>query len=205
MTESSDNIRLKKRAYHHGNLRAAVMIAALKLVAKRGPSGFTLAEAAKMAGVVPSALYRHFADRETLLAAIALEGFEALIANLQSALKASENDPRESLVSFGIEYFRFASHQPAHFQVMFGAEIEKGKYPDLLDAACRTLDLLTQITQKLDPNWKDLAATTWAMIHGTSLLALDRSFERTDLCRQPETLLKNSLFALAASMKIQPV
>ncbi len=196
MARSPDKIQLKKRAYHHGNLRAAGMAAALKLVAKRGPSGFTLAEAARMAGVVPSALYRHFADREALLAAVARQGFEMLLAGLPSA-NATGSDPREALMAFGIAYFRFATRHSAHFQVMFGAEIDKRKFPDLLAATRRTLDIFTQTAQAFGSDWKNLAAAAWSIMHGASLLTLDGSFERTDLCNQPEELLRASLFSLA--------
>jgi AcrR family transcriptional regulator len=87
-TKLRNKIRKKKNTYHHGSLHEAVIAATLELVAKRGPSGFTLVQAAKMAGVVPSALYRHFANREALLAAIAREGFEQLVICLQSALES---------------------------------------------------------------------------------------------------------------------
>jgi AcrR family transcriptional regulator len=187
----------RKRAYHHGSLRKTAIAAALKLVSKRGPSGFTLAEAAKLAGVVPSALYRHFADREALLAAVAQEGFETLLERLKSALKTSEGDARSFLVDFGVEYFRFATSYPAHFQVMFGAEIDKRKYPQLLAAACNTLDLLTSTTEKITSNPKKLVMATWSMFHGLSVLTLDDAFSRTNLSNQPEELLRKALPLLA--------
>lgn len=187
----------RKRAYHHGSLRKTAIAVALKLVAKRGPSGFKLAEAAKLAGVVPSALYRHFADREALLAAVAQEGFEMLLERLKSALKTSEGDARSFLVDFGVEYFQFATSYPAHFQVMFGAEIDKRKYPQLLAAACNTLDLLTSTTEKITSNPKKLLMATWSMFHGLSVLTRDDAFSRTNLCNRPEELLREALPLLA--------
>jgi AcrR family transcriptional regulator len=200
VSKAKQFVRIKrKRAYHHGDLRQSVVNAALKLVSRRGPAGFTLAEAAKLAGVVPSALYRHFADRETLLSAVAQEGFETLLVRLESALAESKGDPRKSLVAFGVEYFRFAMDYPAHFQVMFGSEIDKRRFPELLASACRALDILKQITSRIETRGTDLATITWAMAHGLSVLTSDKSFSRTDLSDQPEDLLKRFLPALLGS------
>src|SRR3954466_15779148 len=76
---------MERRGYHHGNLREALIRAALSLIAEKGPAGFTFAEAARSAGVSPAAPYRHFRDREALLADVALRGFELFTAHLERA------------------------------------------------------------------------------------------------------------------------
>lgn len=118
-----------------------------------------------------------------------------LVTDLESRLK-NHADSRKALVEFGLAYFRFAIDQPARFQVMFVAEIDKKRYPPLLGVAARTLELLVKTARKAGPARRDLSAATWSIIHGTSLLALDGSFQRTGLCDQPEKMLRDSLHVL---------
>src|SRR5271169_7157189 len=83
----------ERRGYHHGNLREALVEAALALIAEKGPAGFTIAEAARLAGVSPGAPYRHFRDAEALLAEVALRGFERFAAALAAAWNNGRPDP----------------------------------------------------------------------------------------------------------------
>ena len=103
--------------YHHGDLRAALLAAAKTLVAAHGPDGFTMAQAARQAGVSSGAPYRHFADRAALMRALADEGRAALEARLGQAV-ASVADPREAFRQTGIAYAVFAVEEPGWFRVM---------------------------------------------------------------------------------------
>src|SRR5207253_7714818 len=90
-----------RRGYHHGNLREALIRAALELIAAKGPGGFTFAEAARSAGVSPAAPYRHFRDRDALLADVAREGFARFAAMLETAWNAGRPDPMTAVGQLG--------------------------------------------------------------------------------------------------------
>src|SRR6201985_715751 len=107
--------------YQHGYLQAALLQAALDLIAKKGPAGFTFADAARLAGVSPAAPYRHFRDRDELLSSIAQRGFE----QFEEVLTAAWDDGRPDTVSaferVGKAYLAFAREEPAFYSAMFGA------------------------------------------------------------------------------------
>src|SRR5208283_2095149 len=112
-----------QRSYHHGNLREALMRAALELIGQKGPAGFTFAEAARWAGVSPAAPYRHFRDRDELLASVALQGFEQFEAVLARAWDQGRPDVFVALDRLGKAYLEFARTEPAYYSAMFEAGI----------------------------------------------------------------------------------
>jgi len=115
---NNDNIPTKK-AYHHGNLRAALVTAALKEIAKSGPETFSLREVARRAGVSAPAVYRHFKDKDALLAAVAGECWERLGAAMTVAVaEAPADDVLEQFRATGIAYVKFAVEHPEHFRAM---------------------------------------------------------------------------------------
>src|ERR1700741_4961906 len=118
----------RRVSYHHGDLKRALTSAALSLVAEKGPKGFTLTEAARRAGVSAAAPYRHFADKASLLATVAEQGFGDLHADLVAAAGAA-SDPRASVIELGRAYVRWAIAHPDHYRVMFGAEIDNASHP----------------------------------------------------------------------------
>src|SRR5437868_12487572 len=101
------------RGYHHGNLKEALIRAALELIAAKGPAGFTFAEAARSAGVSPAAPYRHFRDRDELLTDIARQGFARFAAVLAAAWNDGQPDARSALGQLGKAYLAFARTEPA--------------------------------------------------------------------------------------------
>ncbi len=107
-----------KKAYHHGNLRPALVAAALKEIAKSGPDGFSLREVARRAGVSPPAVYRHFADKDALLAAVAAECWERIGAAMEAAVAAAPDDALERFRATGIAYVTFAVEHPEHFRAL---------------------------------------------------------------------------------------
>ncbi|MBI2198599.1 MAG: TetR/AcrR family transcriptional regulator [Candidatus Rokubacteria bacterium] len=171
----------RRGSYHHGNLRRALLDAALELVETQGAEALTLRAAARRAGVSPAAPYRHFADKRTLLAAVAEEGFRALTEAMRQATAAHGDEPLGPFRALGLSYIRFAVSHPAHFRVMFGREIaDKSAHPDLLDAAAVTFGLLVEglagcqragLAREGDP--AELAISAWAAVHGLSALLLD--------------------------------
>ncbi|MGI4757944.1 MAG: TetR/AcrR family transcriptional regulator, partial [Janthinobacterium lividum] len=104
--------------YHHGDLKTAMIKAALDLVREKGPRGFTLNEASRVAGVSKSAPYRHFRDKDALLAEIALIGTRLLESELRAA-SSRRGTPREKLLSALLGYIEFAQNHPDYFAVMF--------------------------------------------------------------------------------------
>jgi AcrR family transcriptional regulator len=101
------------RTYHHGNLKDALVRAALDLIAEKGPAGFTFADAARGAGVSPAAPYRHFRDRDELLANVALQGFERFTAMLATAWNEGRPTPQKAFENLGKAYLAFARTEPA--------------------------------------------------------------------------------------------
>ena len=121
MSWSKDGGRSGPRGYHHGNLKEALLRAALELIAKKGPAGFTFAEAARWAGVSPAAPYRHFRDRDELLANVALRGFQQFEAALAKAWDDGRPDPMTAFDRLGKAYLAFARTEPAYYSAMFEA------------------------------------------------------------------------------------
>src|SRR5215467_8023087 len=110
----------RHKPYHHGNLREALLEAAIRLIAEVGPTAFTLREVARRAGVSHNAPYRHFQDKDDLMAAVAAQGFQELTAAMLEAA-GQRSDVREQLKQAGLGYVTFALRCPEHFTVMFDA------------------------------------------------------------------------------------
>jgi len=161
--------RPKKAPYHHGDLRTAIVRAAGENLEKQGVAALSLREAARRAGVSHNAPYRHFADRDALLAALAAEGF----GQLNDVLEAAQ-DPRVR----GEAYVRFALEHPQRFQLMFGATLRLEAHPKLREAAARTYDGLVRVFEPLagPGGTHAAAAAAWALVHGLSQLLLEGHF-----------------------------
>ena len=130
------------RAYHHGNLKEALVRAALELIAEKGPSGFTFADAARWAGVSPAAPYRHFRDRDELLSDVARRGFEQFELALASAWDDGRPEPFAAFERLGKAYLAFAHDEPAYYSAMFEAGIPTGTTPELRQAGDRAFAVL---------------------------------------------------------------
>lgn len=126
-----------KKGYHHGNLRQALVEAALRLIAVQGPQGFSLSEAAKAAEVTPAAVYRHFAGREDLLAEVARQGFEVFAALMEYAYDDGRPSPLAAFEATGRAYLSFARKYPGHYMAMFEAGVSPSAHPHLAEAAAR--------------------------------------------------------------------
>lgn len=189
----SKSTRRKSRGatYHHGDLRRALIEGSLELIAERGPEAFTLREVARRVGVSHAAPYRHFADRDALLLAVAEMGFAELLARGLAAQEGVEAGGSLALAqarlrSFGEVYLRFAAEHPAHYRVMFGRAIS-APTPGLRDAGEGAFALLeVQVRGVLealaragegeapsDRRVHDLAMAIMAGVHGLAMLALD--------------------------------
>src|SRR5215472_9355646 len=127
------------RGYHHGNLKEALIRAALELIAQKGPAGFTFAEAARWAGVSPAAPYRHFRDRDELLIDVARRGFDRFAATLDGAWDGGRPDAFTAFDRLGKAYLQFAKSEPAYYSAMFEAGIPPEVSPELQEAGQRAL------------------------------------------------------------------
>src|SRR5258708_29754084 len=123
MNWSRDDPAAGRRGYHHGNLREALIRAALDLIAEKGPAGFTFADAARSAGVSSAAPYRHFRDRQALLADVARRGFELFEERLDRAWNEGRPDPFAAFENVGRAYLAFAREEPSFYSAMFEAGV----------------------------------------------------------------------------------
>lgn len=171
----------KGEHYHHPNLREAMIRVAQELLESDGPSGWTVRAAARIAGVSSGAPYRHFADKDTLLAAVAARGFEELRTEIANRLDLAGDDPLKRLQAFGEAYVSFAVSRPGRYQIMFGRDIlNRDVHPELCAAADRSFDsLLTEVERaqeagllRSDRSASELAAGAWAVVHGLADLLL---------------------------------
>jgi AcrR family transcriptional regulator len=166
------------RGYHHGNLKEALVRAALELIAQKGPAGFTFAEAARWAGVSPAAPYRHFRDRDDLLANVALRGFEQFEMALARAWDNGRPDALTALDRMGKAYLAFARAEPAYYSAMFESGVPPGSTPKLREAGDRAFAVLRgaaeMLCAQMPPQGRPpalmVALHIWAISHGVASL-----------------------------------
>ena len=160
------------RSYHHGDLRAALLRAAAELLAERGEAAISLREVARRAEVSHNAPYRHFADREALLAALATQGFAELLTRMQEAASALLGQPR--LAALGRCYVGYALEQRGLFRLMFASDLERSRYPQLQEAATQLHGQLEHAVKALDVDDVAVASlAAWSLVHGLAQLLLD--------------------------------
>jgi AcrR family transcriptional regulator len=163
--------------YHHGDLRAALVDAAIVLISERGLRGFSLAEASRRVGVSAAAPYRHFADRDDLLAAVAVRALDTFAAMLPGP--GAPHDPAQRLAAMARAYVRFAAEQRPLFDVMFSAGIDKSRYPELQRAWIpidELLGLVVGICAGDEAAADALAAALEATAHGHAALLRDGEY-----------------------------
>jgi AcrR family transcriptional regulator len=186
------------RGYHHGNLKEALIRAALELIAQKGPAGFTFAEAARWAGVSPAAPYRHFRDRDELLASVALRGFEQFEDTLKRAWDEGRPDVLAAFDRLGKAYLQFARAEPAYYSAMFEAGIPLATSAELREAGERAFAVLRGVAEKLcglmppqnRPPALMVALHIWSMSHGIASLFGRGDAARRTLPMSPEDLLE---------------
>lgn len=188
----------KKRGYHHGNLREALIAAALGLISEKGAAGFTFAEAARAAGVSAAAPYRHFRDRDALLAEVARQGFELFARGLEEAWADGRPSPRAAFKRLGAAYLAFARDEPAYFAAMFEAGLSFADHPDLkvagdrsfaiLRAACETV--VETLPAGRRPPAMMMALHIWSLSHGIAALFARGDGARRPIPMSPEDLLE---------------
>ena len=168
--------------YHHGDLRRALVDTALAIVTEEGAWNFTLREVARRAGVSHAASYNHFEDKSALLAEVAALGFQSLRQTLEAAARGQPRSARQAVVGIGAAYVRFGVEHPAHYRLMFGAELaDKARQPILQAAGDATFAVLTGVLERgqasgqvrRDPV-RDQALAAWSLVHGLTTLVIDQ-------------------------------
>lgn len=178
----------QRDTYHHGDLRQALINAALELLTEQDVRSLSLREVARRAGVSHTAPYRHFADKDALLATVAEEGFGMLTHSLEVAAQQATDDPLQQLEAIGVAYVDFALEHPSHYQMMFGnyeANLEETT-TSLADAAQQSFMVLVNVIvagqeagvlRTEEPT--QLAQAAWALVHGLAMLIIDGQLPMT--------------------------
>ena len=178
--KEAENPTPKKPAYHHGDLRAALVQCAVKVIHARGDLNFSLRDLAVEVGVSHVAIYRHFPDKAALLDAVAGNGFELLTQSLRDAAQGFDHDPAQQLARQGAAYVSMAVRYPGHFAAMFSRQsntasqtpelqsVAEGAYEVLVETVARRLHV-ADITH---PDVQTEAVRCWALVHGLACLQL---------------------------------
>lgn len=174
-----------KNTYHHGDLRQSLINAAIALISEEGINDLSLRQVARRVGVSHNAPYRHFEDKEALLAAVAEQGFQSLRVAMETARQVIPPDSPQRLEAIGIAYVHFALAHPFHYRLMFGDyRCNLSKYSALAETAQQSFMVLVStimegqiagIFRLADP--VDMARVAWSLVHGQSMLGLDNKLQ----------------------------
>lgn len=202
---------MPKRGYHHGNLAQALVDASLELIEEKGPTGFTLSEAAKRAGVTPAAVYRHFEGREDLIAEAAKQGYAIFGDLMEHAYSGGQPSALAAFEATGRAYLAFARRFPGHYVAMFESGISIQRTPELHAAATRAMavlekaaeDLASHIPPEKRPPPQMFSAHIWAMSHGVvELFARSSPGSRSPF--PPEDLLETGIGVYLRGLGLLP-
>ena len=191
---------MAKRGYHHGDLKRALVDGALRLIEEKGPTGFTLSEAAREAGVTPAAVYRHFDGRDDLIAEAARQGYEIFADLMEYAYGKGQPSAMASFSATGRAYLAFARKYPGHYVAMFESGISIQRTPELNEVATRAMGVLEKaaaelsmhIPEDMRPPPQMFSAHIWAMSHGVVELFV-RGSPGTKSPFPPEDLLESGI------------
>ncbi|MGW4490659.1 TetR/AcrR family transcriptional regulator [Streptomyces sp. NPDC004376] len=186
-------------SYHHGDLRAACLRAARELLEEDGSAGLSLRAVARRAGVSATAPYRHYADREALLAAVGAEGYRELGTHLAAAHPAPTS--ADDLAEIAVAYVRFALDHPALFRVMFAEPCDPAS-EERLEATIAISQYVRGIVHDVFPDADQDALSTavWALVHGLAFLHLDGKLDAS----VPEVVAEQVRAAIHAVLTATP-
>ncbi len=169
----------KRTAYHHGDLRRALIDAGLKILEEEGIEALSLRQVARTIGVSQAAPYAHFKDKHAILEAIAKEGFDLLFKYMRRWAGKAQDDP-SMLTAYGVAYVSFAVEHPALFKLMFGSELGTGDAADVSAATSDAYSLILDISKRLlgddgtdDDKVSLHAMYAWSSVHGLANLLVD--------------------------------
>ncbi len=198
--------------YHHGDLREALIQAAMSMIAERGLAGFALSELARAVGVSGAAPYRHFRDRTAVIAEVARRGFERLAADLEVARQAGGTNPIDALERCAQAHLAFAGRDPPVYAAMFGASFPVGEHPDLLQAREAAFAVVRKAAygasnRAVTPNRPPaqmVALHVWSLTHGIATLFISHGDDGHRLLpMSPEDLLEAGLMIYLQSLGLR--
>ena len=186
---------MPRKNYHHGDLKNALIQAGIEILSKEGVDGLSLRKAARKAGVSHAAPYAHFADKQALIAAIALDGYGKIYARLEEVVTQYPNDPLKQLLQSAWAYMQFGLEAPAHYKITFSGLIENEKnYPELVEVTRKSLTALQKIIAEcqvagiLSPSEYSAevdAISLWGLIHGLVSLVIEGQISSNLMKRTP--------------------
>jgi AcrR family transcriptional regulator len=202
---------MRKRGYHHGNLRQALVDATLELIEEKGPTGFTLSEAAKRAGVTPAAVYRHFSGREDVIAEAARQGYEIFCDVMEYAYESGQPSALAAFEATGRAYLAFARKHPGHYIAMFESGISVNHSPELAAVSGRARGILERAAAQLSEHIPEgkrpppamFSAHIWALSHGVVEL-FARNSPGTQSPFPPEDLLESAIGVYLRGLGLLP-
>jgi AcrR family transcriptional regulator len=201
----------ERKSYHHGNLKEALIAAALQLIASKGPAGFTFAEAARQAGVSPAAPYRHYRDRDMLMADVAKRGFDRFADKLELAWNKGRPNALDALHAQGRAYLAFARAEPAYYGAMFESGVSIKDHPECRSASDRAFTALRtaceaviagSAAEKRPPSLM-MALHIWTMAHGIASLFARGDGGARNLPMPPEDLLEAGIIIYLDGLKLR--
>lgn len=171
----------QSNAYHHGNLRRVLIDTAVELISEQGAKDLSLRKIAKRAGVSHAAPYRHFKDKNAILAAVAKEGFDMMLKTTEERIARSQGNELDHFAISGLSYIDFAVNYPAHYRVMFGTRLENSYFsdefkPESIPVFKLLRDIIISCQKKKllkpgDPH--EMAMAAWSIVHGFAMLRID--------------------------------
>jgi len=198
----------RKRAYHHGDLHDALILAAASLIEEQGNCEFAMIDAARRAGVTSAAPYRHFRDRQALLDAVLELLFLGLTEAAAEACRGTRHGSEERIVALGRAYIRYLSQRPAFYQLMWGAQREAATPEAQPDTRSTGFQLLLDSVGAWcrensvdDPAALELATRLWALAHGLMALTMHRHIERFLPEADVNALLERSTQAMLSGLR----
>lgn len=177
-----DEAREKGR-YHHGDLREALIAATLQLIIQRGAENFTLADACRAAGVSTAAPYKHFANRDEILAVVVERAFDQLATDAVNAAQSRGEGTIEGIIAMGIAYVRFARNQAPLFRLMFGQHPELKKQHRVHEEGQSCFEAVTRQVQRycevhsIDADAMQIHMRLWTFVHGVASLLIDGDYD----------------------------
>ena len=201
-----------RSGYHHGDLKNALLDAARRLIVEKGPNGFTLAEAARLAGVSPAAPYRHFKDRRELLGALAVAGFDDFSERLENAWENGRPDAVTAFTRVGRAYLDFAGKDPAAYNAMFEPGMDLREISGLRTARGRAFDilrtcsaaLLARAPGKILPPVDLMSLHIWSITHGVATLFAEGSLGRGRVPITSEDVLESGVLVYLRGLGVIP-
>jgi len=169
-------------AYHHGNLRRVLIDTALEIISEQGAETLSLRQIAKMARVSHSAPYRHFKDKNAILAEVAREGFDMMLRQTEERITRSRGNELEHFAICGLSYIDFALNYPSHYRVMFGTRSEKSYFSDEFTPESTPSFQLLQDKIRICQEkgllkagiLQEMTLAAWSIVHGFAMLRIDQ-------------------------------